>query len=153
MTSGQPWRIKERVPSKSKSTWLICGRGAKEELKSTLPLNAGVDAGRGCISDACKLIKWATDYSFCRLKASKGAEEKLKMCPGGTSENSPAFQRWDLRPEIIGVPKGRLKTPGISMVPSGINHPGTWISRPRTIIPRNEPALHQPRATPPLPPH
>ena len=39
MTSGQPWRINERVPSKSKSTWLTLGRGANPGANSTDPVN------------------------------------------------------------------------------------------------------------------
>src|SRR5579885_3126496 len=36
MTSGQPWRISERVPSKSNRTWPIPGRGASGAGSSTL---------------------------------------------------------------------------------------------------------------------
>ena len=37
MTSGHPWRISDSVPSKSKSTWLISGRGSSGAGSSTLP--------------------------------------------------------------------------------------------------------------------
>src|ERR1035438_9595912 len=37
MTSGQPSRISDRVPSKSSKTCLTEGRGAKEGLNATLP--------------------------------------------------------------------------------------------------------------------
>ena len=37
ITSGQPWRISDSVPSKSNSTWLISGRGRKCGLNSTRP--------------------------------------------------------------------------------------------------------------------
>lgn len=43
MTSGQPWRIKESVPSKSNSTWLIWLRGLKLGLNSINPRNAFVE--------------------------------------------------------------------------------------------------------------
>jgi hypothetical protein len=39
--------------------------------------------------------------------------------PGGMTENSPTFQRWDSAPEGVLVPKGRLK-PAASAVPSGL---------------------------------
>src|SRR5437899_2005328 len=48
ITSGQPSRISERVPSKSKSTCLICGRGAKVGANSTRPRNPATR----CISKA-----------------------------------------------------------------------------------------------------
>src|SRR6185436_3074400 len=41
MTSGQPSRMRERVPSKSKSTCVISGRMAKEGVNSTKPVNRG----------------------------------------------------------------------------------------------------------------
>ena len=35
---------------------------------------------------------------------------KSSGCPGGTNENSPAFQRWESRPKGKQVPKGRQKS-------------------------------------------
>src|SRR4029077_19415196 len=37
MTSGHPWRISDRVPSKSNRTWLISARGSRGRGSSTLP--------------------------------------------------------------------------------------------------------------------
>src|SRR5207245_8792024 len=39
MISGHPCRSQERVPSKSNTTWLICGRGEKLALNSIGPVN------------------------------------------------------------------------------------------------------------------
>src|SRR5437588_12452098 len=41
--SGQPSRSSESVPSKSKSTWLTCGRAAKPGANSIRPWKAVVD--------------------------------------------------------------------------------------------------------------
>src|SRR5436190_15715159 len=41
MTCGQPSRMRESVPSKSKRTWLISGRVAKFGANSTSPPNEG----------------------------------------------------------------------------------------------------------------
>src|SRR3989442_4578367 len=41
-------------------------------------------------------------------------------CPGGTSDNSPTFQRWVLVPNVTLVPKGRLNGNTVSAVPSGL---------------------------------
>src|SRR4051812_15419274 len=48
MISGQPWRTQESVPSKSKTTWEMRGRGAKDGRNSTSPGKGG--GGRGFIS-------------------------------------------------------------------------------------------------------
>src|SRR5258705_550398 len=40
--------------------------------------------------------------------------------PGGMVENSPTFQRWELRGQRVQVPKGRLKLCARSAVPSGL---------------------------------
>ena len=37
ITSGQPWRISDSVPSKSKRTWLMPGRGANDRAEDDLP--------------------------------------------------------------------------------------------------------------------
>ena len=39
ITSGQPWRISESVPSKSNRTWLMVGRGWNEGLRITSAVN------------------------------------------------------------------------------------------------------------------
>src|SRR5438093_3932923 len=44
-------------------------------------------------------------------------------CPGGTSENSPTFQRWEPVPGVTLVPKGRLNPCACSAVPSGLTAP------------------------------
>src|SRR5437870_13130551 len=41
-------------------------------------------------------------------------------CPGGTSDNSPTFQRWVSVPNVTLVPKGRLNGNTVSAVPSGL---------------------------------
>src|SRR6266481_3236453 len=41
-------------------------------------------------------------------------------CPGGTSDNSPTFQRWEPVPNVALVPKGRPKLCARSAVPSGL---------------------------------
>src|SRR5439155_18319421 len=43
ITSGQPSRINERVPSKSSRTWLMWGLGTKAGLNSTKPANGATD--------------------------------------------------------------------------------------------------------------
>src|SRR5258707_379457 len=40
--------------------------------------------------------------------------------PGGMADNSPTFQRWDLKRQWVKVPKGRLKLCTQSAVPSGL---------------------------------
>ena len=42
------------------------------------------------------------------------------LCPGGTSDNSPTFQRWEAVPNVTLVPKGRLNLHTVSAVPSGL---------------------------------
>ena len=54
---------------------------------------------------------------FCRASAHGSA---LGLCPGGTSDNSPTFQRWVGGPGVAPVPKGRLKGRAGSAVPSGL---------------------------------
>jgi len=39
-------------------------------------------------------------------------------CPGGTSDNSPTFQRWEHRPTGQQVPKGRLTMGHSSVLPA-----------------------------------
>src|SRR6266478_8593889 len=41
-------------------------------------------------------------------------------CPGGTSDNSPTFQRWEPVPNVTLVPKGRPNEHTVSVVPSGL---------------------------------
>src|SRR4051794_39250636 len=42
------------------------------------------------------------------------------LCPEGTCDNSPTFQRWE-RPSVAQrVPKGRLTAGTVSAVPSGL---------------------------------
>jgi hypothetical protein len=41
-------------------------------------------------------------------------------CPGGTSDNSPTFQRWEPVPNVALVPKRRPKLCARSAVPSGL---------------------------------
>src|SRR6266852_7361138 len=59
MTSGQPSRISESVPSKSNNTWLMSGRGEKPGRNSTSPLNADLetieqsDSSAGHTSQPC----------------------------------------------------------------------------------------------------
>jgi hypothetical protein len=62
--------------------------------------------------------------SFCPMSLeSLDAEVKRaprpSSCPGGTSDNSPTFQRWVGAPEMSRVPKGRLSGGPMSAVPSG----------------------------------
>ena len=45
ITSGQPWRMSDSVPSKSKSTWLMPGRGAKRRAKNHLAAELGLHRG------------------------------------------------------------------------------------------------------------
>ena len=40
ITSGQPWRISDSVPSKSNRTWLMPGRGANDGRRMTSPVNS-----------------------------------------------------------------------------------------------------------------
>ena len=49
-------------------------------------------------------------------------------CPGGTSENSPTFQRWDkIRFNIAPVPKGRLNFCGSHVLGINLSRPsGTY---------------------------
>src|SRR5262245_13956593 len=42
-----------------------------------------------------------------------------RVCPGGTLENSPAFQRW-VRGSVRRVPKGRQSCARSSAVPAGL---------------------------------
>ena len=42
ITSGQPWRISDSVPSKSNRTWLMPGRGAKLGRRMTSPVKSGL---------------------------------------------------------------------------------------------------------------
>jgi len=41
--------------------------------------------------------------------------------PGGMVDNSPTFQRWVCEFRMLEVPKGRLKMPDSSAVPSGLD--------------------------------
>src|SRR5713101_7381778 len=43
-----------------------------------------------------------------------------RYCPGGTSDNSPTFQRWEQVPGVTLVPKGRPNEHTVSVVPSGL---------------------------------
>ena len=47
ITSGQPWRISDNVPSKSNSTCVMPGRGVKLAANSTSPAKAGFFGGVG----------------------------------------------------------------------------------------------------------
>jgi hypothetical protein len=51
-----------------------------------------------------------------RLRGAPGPS----ACPGGTSDNSPTFQRWVGAPKPSRVPKGRLSGGPMSAVPSGL---------------------------------
>jgi hypothetical protein len=65
---------------------------------------------RADISERCH---WhPTPEGICRTSPT--------CCPGGTSDNSPMFQRWVTPPGRDQVPKGRLKSCAHSTVPSGL---------------------------------
>src|SRR5206468_5072256 len=44
-----------------------------------------------------------------------------RLHPGGMFDNSPTFQRWVCEFRMLEVPKGRLKMPDPSAVPSGLD--------------------------------
>src|SRR5258708_18887555 len=42
------------------------------------------------------------------------------VCPDGTTDNSPRFERWEPAPDVALAPKGRLREHRVSAVPSGL---------------------------------
>src|SRR2546422_455391 len=79
ITSCQPWRINDSVPSKSKSTWLICGRGANPGANSTRPVNWSEQAVMSFRCSALPSLA-AIGKSFCLLDISRG-QAVLSLTP------------------------------------------------------------------------
>ena len=52
-----------------------------------------------------------------RICSHKTRQTGASLCPGGTSDNSPTFQRWEPAPAARQVPQGRL-TDGAGFQPS-----------------------------------